>query len=569
MPRAPDGSRLVPKHRCYVEKHGSYARWNVDDFPSAVDVLIVGAGPTGLALGADLAKRGVSFLLLDKCPRVVPYTRGCALHANTQEAFERWGVIDDVRERAVEVVGERLFVDGDECVDWTFERCQHSHYQYPILVAQSELERILTESVIGTERVKCPVWIHDMKIGELPDDGCEVTVQALEMTSDFVDHCVDGTDLSNLPLLKGSPVVKIQSKYIVGCDGAQSLVRQRLGINFNVEECLPYEFVDSHLKIKWGGLPADPSSSPKWNFMSASGRVVCCIALPHEQDCWRVICITPTAKDTSVSVVLDNNYLPLFPERDEIEQLINEVVPGSVVESVFMALGDSFVWGALQPGQRAPDARLAVVDHRGTTRKCRLHQMMASPAYTMLLAVCIPSLDDGGSARASAVCSCLEVMGCSEPPTSKETIMGRAIMWLVRLAGDVVKKLGSPTQSRWAGVRTMVVLTTGKATILPYSLSVKGQSQSSGEEDALAAVLQHMKTKFSNVMGKPFTSMELDLGFDYEGEVHKHFRLPIGIPSKPGAFFLIRPDGYVQNHGIAGDHLAQDDVLKCLDAYLP
>mmetsp|Transcript_35188 Transcript_35188/g.101166 ORF Transcript_35188/g.101166 Transcript_35188/m.101166 type:complete len:544 (+) Transcript_35188:206-1837(+) len=543
-----------------------------------------------------------------------------------------------------------------------------------------------------------------MKIGELPDDGCEVTVQALEMTSDFVDHCVDGTDLSNLPLLKGSPVVKIQSKYIVGCDGAQSLVRQRLGINFNVEECLPYEFVDSHLKIKWGGLPADPSSSPKWNFMSASGRVVCCIALPHEQDCWRVICITPTAKDTSVSVVLDNNYLPLFPERDEIEQLINEVVPGSVVESVLwrmqipliagvadtyqqgnaflcgdaahtgpplgylgmnvgiqdaanlgwklaqvlrggalsdlltsydserrpvgesvvkyttmgykealqakprssmtffvkhilplamhsacvnhklsnmlnmtnlhyrtknMALGDSFVWGALQPGQRAPDARLAVVDHRGTTRKCRLHQMMASPAYTMLLAVCIPSLDDGGSARASAVCSCLEVMGCSEPPTSKETIMGRAIMWLVRLAGDVVKKLGSPTQSRWAGVRTMVVLTTGKATILPYSLSVKGQSQSSGEEDALAAVLQHMKTKFSNVMGKPFTSMELDLGFDYEGEVHKHFRLPIGIPSKPGAFFLIRPDGYVQNHGIAGDHLAQDDVLKCLDAYLP
>ncbi|MGW7491414.1 FAD-dependent monooxygenase [Streptomyces sp. NPDC054786] len=67
------------------------------DDGAAVDVLIAGAGPTGLALGIDLARRGVRTLIVERQDRLSPGARGTGLQPRTQEVYDDLGVLDAVR----------------------------------------------------------------------------------------------------------------------------------------------------------------------------------------------------------------------------------------------------------------------------------------------------------------------------------------------------------------------------------------------------------------------------------------------------------------------------------------
>ena len=62
-----------------------------------MDVLIVGAGPTGLALGIDLARRGVDALVVEKADALFPGSRGKGLQPRTMEVFDDLGVRDAIR----------------------------------------------------------------------------------------------------------------------------------------------------------------------------------------------------------------------------------------------------------------------------------------------------------------------------------------------------------------------------------------------------------------------------------------------------------------------------------------
>ncbi|RXS83655.1 pentachlorophenol monooxygenase [Streptomyces sp. TM32] len=68
-----------------------------DDLPTTVDVLIAGAGPTGLALGIDLARRGVRALVVERQDRLSPGARGTGVQPRTQEVYEDLGVLDAMR----------------------------------------------------------------------------------------------------------------------------------------------------------------------------------------------------------------------------------------------------------------------------------------------------------------------------------------------------------------------------------------------------------------------------------------------------------------------------------------
>ena len=64
------------------------------DLPASTDVLIVGAGPTGLALACTLASAGVSHVLVDRLPAGNNTSRAAAVHARTLEVLERVGVTE-------------------------------------------------------------------------------------------------------------------------------------------------------------------------------------------------------------------------------------------------------------------------------------------------------------------------------------------------------------------------------------------------------------------------------------------------------------------------------------------
>src|SRR6266851_866589 len=112
--------------------------------PTKADVVIVGAGPTGLALAATLAKSGVDFVLLDKLSEGANTSRAAVVHARTLEVLETLAVTDrlradgmhsTVRERAgIGFVGgsyEEAFVLADVRMTWALGRDEVMLYFSP------------------------------------------------------------------------------------------------------------------------------------------------------------------------------------------------------------------------------------------------------------------------------------------------------------------------------------------------------------------------------------------------------------------------------------------------------
>src|ERR1700681_1527546 len=64
--------------------------------PKHTDVIIVGAGPTGLTLACDLARRGVSFRIIDKADKFFEGSRGKGLQPRSLEVFDDLGEIDEI-----------------------------------------------------------------------------------------------------------------------------------------------------------------------------------------------------------------------------------------------------------------------------------------------------------------------------------------------------------------------------------------------------------------------------------------------------------------------------------------
>src|SRR6185437_9404641 len=72
-------------------------------YPSATDILIVGAGPSGLALASELARRSIPFVLIDRQPAGANTSRACVVHARTLEVLEPLGIVPELLARGVEV----------------------------------------------------------------------------------------------------------------------------------------------------------------------------------------------------------------------------------------------------------------------------------------------------------------------------------------------------------------------------------------------------------------------------------------------------------------------------------
>ena len=109
------------------------------------DVLIIGAGPTGLSLACQLVRYGIDFLIIDKKEGVTPYSKAIGVHARTLEIYEQI----DLAKRAVEqgaVAGKgRLIVDGEVRGELDFSNIGEGMSPYPfvLMLEQSKNEQLL------------------------------------------------------------------------------------------------------------------------------------------------------------------------------------------------------------------------------------------------------------------------------------------------------------------------------------------------------------------------------------------------------------------------------------------
>ena len=106
-----------------------------------LDVLIVGAGPTGLAAALELARRGISFRLIDKDEQRSPYSKALALHARTLEILELISakLVDTFVRQGYAAPGANLSAGDSEQVSSDFSALD-TRYPYLLIIPQAHTE---------------------------------------------------------------------------------------------------------------------------------------------------------------------------------------------------------------------------------------------------------------------------------------------------------------------------------------------------------------------------------------------------------------------------------------------
>src|SRR5580704_7915580 len=173
------------------------------------DVLIIGAGPTGLVLALWLTKQGARVRIVDKTAEPGTTSRALAVQARTLELYRQLDLTEAVIAKGHQVPGVNLWVKSERAARMGFETVGSGLTPYPFLhiFPQDQHERLLIE------RLKA--------LGV-----------AVERKTELI-HFVEEKDriVARLRGLDGQEV-DCEADYIAGCDGARSIVRDAIGTGF-------------------------------------------------------------------------------------------------------------------------------------------------------------------------------------------------------------------------------------------------------------------------------------------------------------------------------------------------
>ena len=250
-------------------------------------VLVVGAGPVGLTMAAELARFGVAVRIVDKAAKRTDKSKALVLWSRTMELLDRAGCSDAFVAAGQKTAAANI-IAGNKLIGHISFATVESPYRYALMLPQSETERLLEE--------------HLRRQG--------VTVERETEVISFAPNAGDVTTV----LRKASGQEEIlTAEWLIGCDGAHSTIRHGLGLSFE-GDTLPSDWAlaDVHLK----GYPfTETELATYW----------------HEEGVLVFFPISPSRFRVIADIGTSAGPHPADPTLGQIQQLIDRRGPGGIV----------------------------------------------------------------------------------------------------------------------------------------------------------------------------------------------------------------------------------------------
>jgi 2-polyprenyl-6-methoxyphenol hydroxylase-like FAD-dependent oxidoreductase len=181
------------------------------------DVLVVGAGPTGLMLACQLARRGIRVLIIDRHSAPALQTRALGVQARTLEIYAKLGIADRALELGKPGTGANIWAQGRHMARVPLGEAGKNLTPYPfiLILGQDDNERIMGDRV------------HELGL-------------SVEWNTELVSLAQEADKVTATIRLPNGTQRQIAAAWVGGCDGAHSAVRELNAITF---PGAPYEHV--------------------------------------------------------------------------------------------------------------------------------------------------------------------------------------------------------------------------------------------------------------------------------------------------------------------------------------
>ena len=274
-----------------MEAVTSLSTYNHNTMPTP-QILIVGAGPTGLTLAIELARRRVPFRIVDKAGGTTDKSKALVVHARTMEVFARMGVVDEALRRGRRVERARIHAGGRLVLSADMASLRdRTAYPYFLDLNQSDTEDILERRL--------------RKLGHRVEWRTELT------------DLTQNDDHATAELSADGEAERGEFAYVVGCDGGHSTVRERLGIH-RPEGRYPSHFILADVAVRWR------NADDAW-YAYLTDRGLFFAAPLSEPNRWRLILEEPWDEQAKH----DDDYYREHRELgvDELQRLLDEMSP--------------------------------------------------------------------------------------------------------------------------------------------------------------------------------------------------------------------------------------------------
>ena len=230
-----------------------------------VDVVIVGAGPTGLSLAAQCLRYGLTFAIIDRKDGPTEFSKALVVHARTMEIYDQIGLAQKARAEGQPLNKLVILSDGKLAANPDFSAIGRKFTPFPyfLVLEQSKNEHLLYDY--------------------LRAHGANV-----QWGTDLIDFAQDDNGVTAQVKAADGVISVLSARYLVGCDGASSPVREQLGLGFH-GSTYPRLFYVADLEMTLD-LPGTEVVNDGSTMVGALGEKAVVLMLPMKgEDHWRII----------------------------------------------------------------------------------------------------------------------------------------------------------------------------------------------------------------------------------------------------------------------------------------